>query len=305
MSGGRGREPTLREHKEEGKELNGMRSPDRCGYELRPVATSVLGAVAALAFAPSLLAVPAFAAGGARPVVTHVATLKEGHEGSAEGGTEGGTEVVISGSNLLQGASSCLFSAALGGSPGASLPGCSTVIVRFGSEPGLVAFASTHSVDVVSPAHKPGVVDVSVTTPSGTSATSSHDRYKYVGAPPQVGAGTPPVVTGVAPNHGPIGGFTIVTISGEHLLPAGRGACVECSLMSASFGKSAVPVLEGTPTELVVVSPPHDAGTVDVLVTAAGKQSATNGADRFTYNGPPHRHHRRHRERRRHRHHRK
>ncbi len=71
--------------------------------------------------------------------------------------------------------------------------------------------------------------------------------------------------------------------------------------MSASFGKSAVPVLEGTPTELVVVSPPHDAGTVDVLVTAAGKQSATNGADRFTYNGAAahRRHHRRHRDRRR------
>ncbi len=278
-----------------------MRSPDRRRCELRRLATSVLGATTTLVLASSLLAVPAFAAGGARPVVSHVATLKEGHEGPAEGSTEGGTEVVISGGNLLQGASSCLFSDGLGGSPVASLPGCSTVIVRFGSEPGLVAFASAHSVDVVSPAHKAGVVDVSVTTPGGASTTSSHDRYKYVGAPPQLGVGTPPVVHGISPNHGPIAGFTTVTITGEHLLPPGSGACVECSLVSASFGKSAVPVLEGTPTELVVVSPPHQATTVDVVVSTAGKQSATNGADRFTYNGAQHRHHRHHRRR----HHRK
>lgn len=278
-----------------------MRSPDGRGRELRRLATSVLGAVTALVLAPSLLAVPAFAAGGARPVVTHVATLKEGHEGPAEGSTEGGTEVVISGSNLLQGASSCLFSDGFASSPIASLPGCSTVIVSFGSEPGLVAFASVHSVDVVSPAHKAGVVDVSVTTPGGASTTSSRDRYRYVGAPPPLGTGTPPVVSGVSPSHGPIGGFTTVTITGEHLLPAGSGACLECSLVSASFGKSAVPVLEGTPTELVVVSAPHRTGTVDVVVSTAGKQSATNGADRFTYNGARHRHHRH----RRHRHHRK
>jgi len=282
-----------------------MRSPDRRRCRLRALMMTSIGALSALAVLPSLLAVPAFAGGGSRPLVTHVTTLKEGHEGPSEGTTEGGTEVLISGSNLLRGASSCLFSDGLPGSPGASLPGCSTVIARFGSEPGLVAFASAHSVDVVSPHHKAGVVDVTVTTPGGTSATGAHDRYRYVGAPPQLGSGAPPVVSGVSPSHGPIGGFTTVTITGERLLPAGSGACVECSSASASFGKSAVPVLEGTQTELVLVSPPHVAGTVDVLVSVAGRQSATSRADRFTYNGSQHGHRRPHHQRRRRGHHRK
>lgn len=284
-----------------------MRGAEKRGSRLRAAGRSALGAALAFAGMLGVLAAHAFAAGGAAPTVTRVAALKGGHEGPAEGPTAGGSEVVISGSNLLLGAPSCVFSDELDGTPRASLPGCSGVIVRFGGEPGLVASASAHSIDVISPAHKAGVVDVTVTTPAGTSATSSKDRFKYVGPSPQVGSGASPAISSIAPSRGPTGGFTTVTITGANLLPAGSSVCVECALVSVSFGKSTVPVLEGTQTELVVVSPPHDAGTVDVLASVAGLQSAASAADRFTYTAPPrhrrhHRHHHRHGRSRRHRH---
>ena len=50
-----------------------------------------------------------------------------------------------------------------------------------------------------------GTVDVTVTTPSGTSATSSADQFTYLAAP---------TVTGISPTAGPLGGGTVVTITG-------------------------------------------------------------------------------------------
>ena len=52
-----------------------------------------------------------------------------------------------------------------------------------------------------------GVVDVTVTTPVGTSATSSADEFIYI-------ALAAPTVTGVSPNSGPAAGGTLVTIAG-------------------------------------------------------------------------------------------
>ena len=50
-----------------------------------------------------------------------------------------------------------------------------------------------------------GVVDVTVTTAGGQSATSAADQFTYVVAP---------VVTGVSPTSGPAVGGTLVTITG-------------------------------------------------------------------------------------------
>src|SRR4029077_16279893 len=54
------------------------------------------------------------------------------------------------------------------------------------------------SITAVSPAGV-GTVDVTVTTPGGTSATGSADRFSYQ---------APPTVTGVSPNEGPAAGGT-------------------------------------------------------------------------------------------------
>ena len=59
-----------------------------------------------------------------------------------------------------------------------------------------------------------GTVDITVTTPGGTSAVGAADEFTY----------TPvPVVTGVSPDTGPTVGGTTVTITGERLHGCDRG----------------------------------------------------------------------------------
>jgi hypothetical protein len=84
---------------------------------------------------------------------------------------------------------------------GTSLTGASAV--KFGSS-NAASFKvnSDSSITAVSPAGT-GTVDLTATTPSGTSATSSADRFTYG-----------PTVTKVEPNHGSPSGGTTVTITG-------------------------------------------------------------------------------------------
>jgi hypothetical protein len=85
----------------------------------------------------------------ARPTVTKVAP-KSGH-------AAGGTVVTITGANFLAPAT-----------------------VRFGATPATsVTVNSSKSITAVSPPGTRGVVDVTVTTPSGTSAISKKDHFKY------------------------------------------------------------------------------------------------------------------------------
>ena len=51
-----------------------------------------------------------------------------------------------------------------------------------------------------------GTVDVRVTTPAGTSAVVTADRYTYVAAP---------AITSLSPTTGPAAGGTTVTITGS------------------------------------------------------------------------------------------
>src|SRR5208337_3347918 len=64
---------------------------------------------------------------------------------------------------------------------------------------------SATSITAVSPAGSAGTVDVTVTTPGGTSATSPADEFTYDPVP---------VVTGITPAAGPVAGGTTVTITG-------------------------------------------------------------------------------------------
>ena len=61
------------------------------------------------------------------------------------------------------------------------------------------------------PAESAATVDVTVTTPGGTSAISSADHFTYTAAP---------TVTAVSPNAGPLGGTTGVTITGTNFTGA-------------------------------------------------------------------------------------
>ena len=111
-------------------------------------------------------------------------------------------------------------------------------------------------------------VDVTVTTPGGTSATSAADQFTYLAAP---------VVTGVSPASGPLAGRGTVTVTGSSFTGA----------TGVSFGSAAATILpEPVPsdTQLTVTCPAATAsGTLDVTVTTPGGTSATSAADQFTY----------------------
>ena len=93
-----------------------------------------------------------------------------------------------------------------------------------------------------------------------------------------------PVITGLESNHGPTSGGTTVTIHGEPLENARsvHFGTVEGKILYEECGG----VCEIAPYRtLVVESPPHAAGTVDVTVETSQGVSIASPGDEFTY-GP-------------------
>jgi RND family efflux transporter MFP subunit len=169
------------------------------------------------------------------PIVTGVSP--------SAGPITGGTSVTITGSDLT----------------GATAVNFGDIIVT-----GFTVVDSSH-VTAPSPAHQSGTVDVTVTTPKGTSATSASDQFAYV---------LPPTVTGISPDFGNTGGGTIVTITGTGFTGA----------TAVNFGATAATSFAvDSATSITAVSPAQGPGTVDVIVATAGGTSATSSADLFSY----------------------
>jgi IPT/TIG domain len=127
---------------------------------------------------------------------------------------------------------------------------------------------SETSIIATSPAETAGTVDVTVTTPGGTSAISSADRFKFV-----------PTVTGLSPNAGPKAGGTSVTVTGT-------GFALGKSATIFKFGAAKATSVNCTSTTTcAAVAPAHEAGVVDVKATVNKVSSVKNApADQFTYN---------------------
>ena len=140
--------------------------------------------------------------------------------------------------------------------------------VRFGGvSAATFTVKSSTSIVAVSPAGAAGIVDVTVTTPGGTSATSSSDHFKYF-----------PKVTGLSPNAGSKAGGTTVTVTGSGFLPGTTGTTFK-------FGASKATGVNCTSTtSCTVIAPKHEAGTVDVVATANKVSSPKSPpGDSFTY----------------------
>ncbi len=149
-----------------------------------------------------------------------------------------------------------------------------TTVVKFGTVAGtgLVVNSST-SITITSPAESASTVDVTVTTPGGTSATNPPaDQFMFV-APPV------PTVTGVSPTSGSTAGGTTVTVTGTGF----TGATV------VKFGTVAgTGLVVNSSTSITITSPAESASTVDVTVTTPAGTSATNPpADQFMFVAPP------------------
>ena len=172
--------------------------------------------------------------------------------GPTAGATAGGTAVTITGASF-------------------NVAGSTTV--KFGSAAATnVSCTSISQCTATSPAGS-ATVDVTVTTPQGTSATSAADHFTYV---------TAPAVSAISPPNGSPAGGTSVTITGSGL--SGATAVQFGSTAASSFTVNSA-------TQITATSPAAPPGTtaalaVDVTVTTAGGPSATGVADQFTYFAP-------------------
>jgi plastocyanin len=162
-----------------------------------------------------------------------------------KGPAAGGTSVTITGTNFT-----------------------GATAVKFGST-GATSFkaSSATSITAVSPADTAGTVDVTVTTPSGTSPTSSSDHYTF----------GPPTITKVSPNAGAKAGGATVTVTGT-------GFALGEGVTTIKFGSTSGSSVHCTSTtNCTVVSPAHTAGKVDVKATVNKLTSPKTAADQFTY----------------------
>jgi hypothetical protein len=142
--------------------------------------------------------------------------------------------------------------------------------VYFGTTPATIRQASGTGIEVISPAHAAGTVDVTVVTPEGTSSTSSVDQFTYLGPPA-------PSVAGVKQSHGLTTGGYQVTVTGTNL----KGAT------AVYFGGTKAAIQSATATTLVVTAPVGAAGVVDVTVVTPAGKSHVSSADQFTFTVPP------------------
>jgi len=140
----------------------------------------------------------------------------------------------------------------------------SATAVHFGSTPATsFNVESEREILAIAPPGK-GTVDITVTTPGGTSATGQADQLTYIPVP---------AVTIVLPQFLDPGASTIVTGSGfsgasaVHFgeIPADRFTVISDSAISALI--------------------PKGSGTVDVTVTTPGGTSAITLTDKFIYKG--------------------
>jgi IPT/TIG domain len=171
--------------------------------------------------------------------------------------------------------------------PNAGVPGGATVVMIFGS--GFQSGATvtlggtamnatvTSSTTIVArtPAHAPGAVDVVVTNPNGQSGTLS-GAYTYADAPPVPA----PTVAAVVPTIGSTGGGTPVAITGTGFDGSGSGSAVV-----VRFGETTIEALHVTSSLILLTTPAHVAGSLDVVVTNPDGQTGRL-AGAYTYASP-------------------
>ncbi|WP_218834982.1 IPT/TIG domain-containing protein [Paenibacillus sp. E222] len=163
------------------------------------------------------------------------------------GSTSGGTTVTLTGTNLTD-----------------------ATAVKFGAtEATSYTVNSATQITAIAPAGSAGTVDVTVTTPGGTSTTSAADQYTYHAEP---------TITSVSPTSGPTTGGTAVTLTGTNLTDA----------TEVMFGATAATSYTvNSATQITAIAPAGSAGTVDVTVTTPGGTSTTSAANQYTYHAAP------------------
>ena len=188
------------------------------------------------------------------PVVTGVSP--------ASGGTAGGSAVTITGTGL-GGATVVRF----GGAPG-TITADSATRITVTSPPSASTAAITASSSTQAAGTGAGIVDVTVTTPGGTSHRTAADHYAY--------SASQPAVTGVSPPGGGTSGGTTVTITGTGLAGA----------TAVRFGATAAAITADSGTQITVTSPPGT-GRVDITVTTPAGTTPAGQGHYYSYTAQP------------------
>lgn len=142
--------------------------------------------------------------------------------------------------------------------------------VRFGDATASFAIVNDATIIATSPAVAAGMVDITITNPTGTSATVTPDQYVF---------GAIPVVTGVSPTFGSTAGGNTVTVTGVNFDDA----------ISIEFepGNNGSGLVQVSPTELTVIAPSHIGGQVDLVVTNLAGTSDVAIGDGYIYDDVP------------------
>lgn len=194
----------------------------------------IVASVAAVA-AMLVLAISASSASAASPPsITNVAP--------ATGPVAGGTELHIGGTNFA-----------------------GATEVRFGSTPASFNVKSAIRIDAIAPPGSEGTVDVTVTTPAGTSGIRREDHFSYV--PPG------PAVVEVHPDEGPVTGGQSASVFGAHFE----------DVMEVSFGGVSTPFEVISPEQIALTTPAGSTLTEDVRVTTLEGISPVTPADEYHY----------------------
>ena len=169
---------------------------------------------------------------GDPPAITGLST--------AEGPAAGGTTVVLTGTRFGDAQS-----------------------VRFGTTAATsFIVTSATSITAVSPEHDEGDVNITVTTPSGSSVNSALDRFTYLGEPPEVDS--------LQPAIGPGDGNTVVTVTGKNFTGATAVA------FGGTLGTDLTVVSD---TVITIRAPARPPGTVNVRVTGPDGTSNDSGTN--------------------------
>jgi large repetitive protein len=166
------------------------------------------------------------------------------------GPTTGGTSVTLTGTGFAPGAT-----------------------VTFGGAPATGMKVTSTQIDAVTPPHVAGKVDVEVCNPDSGMAKKAAG-FEYVESQTTVIPPTPLLLATVNPSTGPISGGTTVVLTGTGFA---AGATV-------TFGGAPATGVKVTSMQIEAVTPPHEAGKVDVEVRNS-ESSTVKMAEGFEYAG--------------------
>jgi hypothetical protein len=168
----------------------------------------------------------------------------------------GGTTITITGTGFAPGASVTITQ---GGAQSTAIDATDVTVL-----------SSRKLTAVTGGAAKAGTWDVLVAEPSGTSAASRRDRYRYV-----------PTVSSVSPHRGPTAGGTHIRVTGTGFV---NGAKVVIRRHGTNKAIRAAHVKVVSPTEITAITGGHaKPGTWSVYVIERGVTSAAGRGDHYRY----------------------